>query len=255
MNITVNYKANTYKVNLRNSIDISLGIGAPGPRAWYVGDPRIEPVIAPGFIGSVEAGSSVNFFNISFNPHGQGTHTECLGHVTAEKQNLDDCLKEYFFMARLVSIQPKKVDAVSEEGTHPEDYVIDAELLEKACPGEVEEALIIRTLPNTVDKKSRNYSNTNPPYLTLSAANWLVEKGIQHLLLDLPSVDRENDEGKLSVHKIFWGIPEVKQSGKTITEMIYVPDAVKDGVYFLNLQVASFQNDAAPSRPVLFEVI
>lgn len=255
MNISVVHLGKTYKVNLRNSIDLSLGIGTPGPRAWYVPDPTIEPVIGDNFIGSVKAGSSVNFFNISFNPHGHGTHTECLGHVTAEKQNLDDCLKEYFFMASLVSISPKEVEHVNEQGTVIGDLVIDADLLEQSCPGPLEEALIIRTLPNSISKKTLNYSNTNPPYLTLSAAQWLVDKGVEHLLLDLPSVDRENDEGKLSVHKIFWGLPEAKQSGKTITEMIYVPDAISDGTYFLNLQVPSFQNDAAPSRPVLFELV
>jgi len=254
MNITITHHKNTFKVNLKNAIDISLGIGTPGPRAWYVPDPAIEPVIADNFIGSVAKGSSVNFYNISFNPHGHGTHTECLGHVTAEKQNLDDSLKEYFFMATLVSIEPRLVIEKAEAGTEIGDRVITADLLEKACHNHTEEALIIRTLPNSNNKKNIDYSNSNPPYLTLSAAQWLVDRNVNHLLLDLPSVDRENDEGRLSVHKIFWGIPGAKNSGKTITEMVYVPDQVPDGMYFLNLQVASFQNDAAPSRPVIFEL-
>lgn len=254
MNITIHNKNKSYKVNLRNSIDLSIGIGTPGARAWYVPDPIIEPVRMDNFVGSVKAGASTNFFNIQFNPHGHGTHTEGLGHVTEEKQNLDDCLKEYFFMASLITIDPKKIDEATEEGTHAGDHIIDGELLEKASEGVVEEALIIRTLPNNLSKKTLNYSNTNPPYLTLSAARWLVEKNVHHLLLDLPSVDRENDEGKLSVHKIFWGLPQARISGKTITELVYVPDTVKDGTYFLNLQVPSFMNDAAPSRPVIFEV-
>ena len=40
----------------------------------------------------------------------------------------------------------------------------------------------------------------------------------------------------------------------TITEMIYVNDAVKDGSYILNLQFASFENDASPSKPVLYKI-
>ncbi len=254
MNVILTHKKNTYRVNLKNAIDLSLGVGTPGPRAWYVPNPTIEPVVADNFIGSVAAGSSVNFFNVGFNPHGHGTHTECLGHVTAEKQNLDDNLTEYFFMARLISITAELVTTVVEEGTEVGDKVITANLLEKACNGAIEEALIIRTLPNATDKKTKDYSNTNPPYLTLSAARWLVEKNVKHLLLDLPSVDRENDEGRLSVHKIFWNVPAAKHSGKTITELIYVPNEVMDGNYLLNLQVASFQNDAAPSRPVIFEL-
>ncbi len=255
MNISLTHRGVAYKVNLKNSIDCSLAVGTPGPRAWYVPNPTIAPVVSDNFIGSVEKGSSVNFFNIGFNPHGHGTHTECLGHVTSEKQCLDDSLKEYFFFATLVTISPKVATSNCENGCTEGDLIIDAELLETAVNGRVENALLIRTLPNDTSKKIKNYSNTNPAYLTASAAHWLVANGIQHLLLDLPSVDRENDEGKLAVHKIFWNVPESTKSGKTITEMIFVPNEIKDGIYFLNLQVSSFHNDAAPSRPVLFELL
>jgi len=37
----------------------------------------------------------------------------------------------------------------------------------------------------------------------------------------------------------------------TITEMVFVDDSIADGLYLLNLQVASLRNDAAPSRPVI----
>ncbi|MBK9767712.1 MAG: hypothetical protein IPP63_12210 [Chloracidobacterium sp.] len=39
----------------------------------------------------------------------------------------------------------------------------------------------------------------------------------------------------------------------TITELIYVPNEVSDGVYLLNLQIAPFATDAAPSRPMLLK--
>ena len=41
---------------------------------------------------------------------------------------------------------------------------------------------------------------------------------------------------------------------KTITEMIYVPNEISDGLYVLNLQIAPFENDASPSKPVLYKV-
>jgi hypothetical protein len=41
----------------------------------------------------------------------------------------------------------------------------------------------------------------------------------------------------------------------TITEMIYADSSIADGMYMLNLQVASFRNDAAPSRPVLYKLL
>ena len=87
---------------------------------------------------------------------------------------------------------------------------------------------------------------------------YLRDNGISHLLIDLPSVDKEKDEGKLLAHKTFWNVTNTDvlnveaRKDATITEMIYVADAVADGSYLLNLQIASFENDATPSKPVLY---
>ena len=86
------------------------------------------------------------------------------------------------------------------------------------------------------------------------AAQYLVNKGVDHLLIDLPSVDREKDGGALLCHKVFWNFDGKLRKHATITELIYVPNTVKDGTYFLNLQVAPFENDASPSRPVLYKI-
>ena len=84
----------------------------------------------------------------------------------------------------------------------------------------------------------------------------LNQNGIEHLLVDLPSVDREEDQGRLSAHKAFWGMETGPlRINSTITELIYVPDEIPDGLYLLNLQVMNLANDAAPSRPVLYALI
>ena len=87
---------------------------------------------------------------------------------------------------------------------------------------------------------------------------FLVEVGICHLLVDLPSVDRMYDDGLLTNHHLFWNVPEGTHEltqdtwqNKTITEMVYVSDDVADGAYLLSLQLPSFATDAAPSRPFL----
>jgi arylformamidase len=72
------------------------------------------------------------------------------------------------------------------------------------------------------------------------------------LLLDLPSVDREEDGGNLLGHKAFWQYPENPRSACTITELIYVPSEVPDGDYLLNIQIASLELDVSPSKPVLY---
>jgi hypothetical protein len=76
----------------------------------------------------------------------------------------------------------------------------------------------------------------------------------------MPSIDRLDDEGKLTNHRLFWDVPRgstnvERPSAKTVTELVYVPDAVPDGSYVLNLQVAAFTADAAPSGPVLYRVL
>ena len=105
------------------------------------------------------------------------------------------------------------------------------------------------------DKKSKQYSNTNPTYLLEEAAEYLKSKNIKHLLIDLPSVDKEKDEGKLLAHNAFWNTKGKLRLDATITEFIYVPNKVKDGCYVLNLQIAPFENDATPSKPVLYKIL
>lgn len=239
---------------LSNPIDISIPLSGNknNPLAWYLDYPQIKAVEMDGFIGSVASGkSSTNFNNILFNPHAHGTHTECLGHITEDFFSVNQSLKKYFFSCLLISVKPEKIK---------EDEVITAELLNEKIKNNRAEAIVIRTLPNDAEKKCRNYSHTNPPYLTEEAATLLRNMGFEHLLIDLPSVDKEKDEGKLLAHKAFWNVKDVHHINEdarfhsTITEFVYVPDDVEDGEYLLNLQIASFENDAAPSKPVLYKL-
>lgn len=251
-------KIDNFEIDLSKPIDISIPLTNTdeNPIAWYIEKPVIEPVVFGDWIGKVSEGkSSTNFNNIFFNPHGHGTHTECLGHITNDFYSINQSLKKFFFFARLITVEPEKTE---------EDFVITKEQISKALNSSdfsKTEAIIIRTLPNQKDKKSRKYSNTNPPYLSEEAAIFIRESEIQHLLIDLPSVDREHDEGKLLAHKAFWNVKDTHNLNEdarfeaTITEMIFVLDEIKDGYYFLNLQIASFENDASPSKPVLYAII
>jgi kynurenine formamidase len=255
MKTTIQHNNKTIQVNLSKPIDISIPLSntEDNPIAWYIDKPVIEPVHFGEWIGKVSSGmSSTNFNNISFNPHGHGTHTECLGHITREFYSINQTLKQFFFTAELVSVELEDQEM---------DFVITKESIEKALNGKKPEAIVIRTLPNDTSKLSRKYSHTDPPFLAEEAALFISESGIKHLLIDLPSVDKEKDEGKLLAHKAFWNVTDVKNLNAdarmdcTITEMIFVPDEVKDGSYLLNLQIASFENDASPSKPVLYSIL
>lgn len=244
----IQQEGKTFKIDLSKPLDISLALRGDhkNPVAWYLQAPEIEPVKDGDFIGKVSEGASVNFNNIFFNPHGHGTHTECVGHISREFHSINQTLKDFFFRAKLISLEPVKKD---------EDLVITESQLRQHFQKNEAEALVIRTLPNYIEKRSKKYSNTNWPYLEEAAARYIRECGVKHLLIDLPSVDKEKDEGKLLAHKAFWNYPKNTRLDATITELVFVPNSIDDGDYILNLQIASFQNDAAPSKPVLYKIM
>lgn len=242
----IDYQEQRYQIDLTQGIDISLALkaDASAPSAWYCPPVEIAPVMTEQFTGAVALGGAVNFNNIHFNPHGNGTHTECVGHIAQEVYSINQCLTRFFFLAQLVSITPQQ---------QGEDAVVSLAQIQTAFDNSLKtEAFILRTLPNSTDKLQRQYSNSNPPFVEATALNWLYEQGIRHFLIDTPSVDRELDEGVLAAHHAYWNYPDAPRFDATITELIYVSNKVVDGVYWLNLQVAALENDASPSRPVLY---
>lgn len=247
INSTISIGNKQFTANLLAPIDISapLHSGPNNIHAWYVGDASFKAVENENWIGDVNRGGAVNFRDIYFNPHGHGTHTECVGHISKENYTINQCLKEFFFLAQVVTITPEKWN---------DDEVITLEQVKELQIHELVQAMVIRTLPNAETKLTQHYSARNPPYMHADAVAYLVEAGINHLLVDLPSLDREHDEGKLAAHHVFWNYPHNTQSHRTITEFVFVPNHIPDDLYLLNLQISSFENDAAPSKPLLFKL-
>lgn len=249
MIIDLQHQGEAYRCDLAQPLDISIPMG--GARCFYAPPVEITPFASGDFIGSVQAGAPVNFYNVKLNPHGNGTHTEGLGHITQQQELIDECLQAYHYMARVISVDLTEM----ENG----DRVITRNAIADLVHEGPIEALIIRTKPNTGAKLTADYSGTNPPYLSAEAMMYIVDLQVQHLLLDLPSVDREVDDGALENHRLFWKVKETTAtSGSrkdcTITELIFVPDEIADGLYLLNLQVPSISLDAVPSRPVLYQL-
>lgn len=237
-----------YQIDFDAPLDISIPLhgDAQNLSAWGLEPPKITPHIAGDFVGKVSEGAAVNFNDIWFNPHAHGTHTECVGHITEEFHSINQDLDRFFFLAELISVTPELKN---------DDWVVSRHILELALQHKKPTALVIRTMPNDRKKRSRQYSGTNPPYILEEAVQLMVEIGVEHLLIDLPSVDKEKDGGKLLSHKAFWDFDGQLRKQATITELIYVPDGIEDGTYLLNLQVAPFENDASPSRPVLYKIL
>lgn len=248
MQIQLQHKTQTYIANLAQPLDISIPLeeGANTVNCFYAPLMETVPVRAGDFVGSTQEGGPVNFLNVRLNPHGNGTHTECVGHIAKEKFTINRSLTQFHFVAKLVSLYPQKM----EDG----DRVIQKSQLETVfAPGEAE-AMIIRTLPNDDFKLRMKYSGTNPPYIHHEAIQYLIDCGVRHFLIDLPSVDREEDGGQLLSHRAFWQYPDNVLTNSTITELIFVNNFIQDGLYLLNIQIASFEIDASPSKPVLYKL-
>lgn len=254
MRIEFNWEGNKYESNFNEPIDISIPLTPNGenPNCFYAPPFTSSPVEVGDFLGSTQKGGLVNFMNVKLNPHGNGTHTECYGHITTTSDTINSVLKKFIMPARVFTCYPE----LKENG----DKVIDLQalkLLDEHSESHIDsipEALIIRTLPNDDSKKTKIYSGTNPPYVSAEFLLEIRKRGIKHLLIDLPSVDREEDEGKLVGHKAFWGLNDEIQRFNTITELIYVPSLIKDGLYLLQLGISAFEMDAAPSKPIIYRM-
>ena len=269
MILVIKLASGEYKIETDSPLDISIPLDFSGsqPNAYGAAAASAKTCEFGSFIGDTRRGGNCNFEEYTVIPHCNGTHTECVGHISNERISIIESLKDVFVPSTLISIVPEnaadtdeKYDPKKDEG----DLLITLKNLKDSLiytNKDFLQGLIIRTLPNDDTKKSRNYSDTKAPFFSLAAMEYIVSLGVKHLLVDIPSVDRASDEGKLSTHHIFWNVEQgshevdmKNHSAKTITEMIYVPDEVPDGRYMMNLQIAPFASDAAPSRPVLFGI-
>ena len=270
MNVLINVGNREIRIDLTSpvSLAIDLDFSPRQPRHFGAPPATSRPFAVPGFSGSVEHGASCNCQTLTLIPHCNGTHTECVGHLTREPVDAHRVAPLGLLPALLVSIEP--VDAkASKESTdpvpHAGDRLITRDALTRAAlelrpPAPfAPRALVIRTLPNRPDKQHRDYSDSTPPYLSREAAELLVERGIEHLVVDLPSIDRSHDEGRLTAHRIFFGLPpdsvaleQATRARATVTELAYIPDTATDGPYLLELQVPALGGDAVPSRPLLY---
>lgn len=241
----VKFNNQHYSIDLSSPLDISLPVKQGGVKAWYVNEPTFEPVRMGEWVGDVNQGGSVNFRDIYFNPHGHGTHTECVGHISKENYSINQCINDFHFFAQLITVQPEQIN---------DDVVIRKTSLKELKKLQDLAAVIIRTDIGKLKIPETNFTNTNPPYLNQEAVEFILNNGFNHILIDTPSVDREVDGGKLTAHHLIWDYPLNTNLNRTITELVYIPESITDGIYFMNLQVAAFENDAAPSRPVLFRL-
>ena len=237
-----------------------LQFDAAAPQPFGAPAAHAQAMQAGQFPASVARGASCNCNTITITPHCNGTHTECAGHLTIEALNACDVAPLGPLPAWLLTVRPVDAHSCGERidaAAAPGDLVVTRAALQAnyrstttAASGKPLKivALIVRTRPES-----------QGVYLTLDAALWLVEQHIEHLVVDQYSIDRMDDGGRLSVHRCFFGLPagstRLADAGRaqcTVTELAQIDDALRDGLYLLQLQVAAIAGDAAPSAPLLF---
>lgn len=270
MNARLQVAGHEVCVDLARPFDLSVELDFHGAQARHFGAPRAssQPYSVPGFSGSVAGGASCNCESITLIPHCNGTHTEGAGHLTLEPLHVHRLVPRDLLPALLLSASPAPSGQTSESSDpppQPDDRLVTRAALQAAWPTEpafAPRAMVIRTLPNEPAKRTRDYTDGTPPYLSREAAQYLVARGIEHLVVDLPSIDRAHDEGRLTAHRLFFALPpgdsalaHAERSWCTITELAYIPDDAADGAYFLQLQIPAINGDAVPSRPLLYRLI
>lgn len=225
-------------------IDLAFPIrdGGTRPQCFGASPPRFDPFTAGNYIGAIESGSPVNFFNIHINPHGTTTHTECYGHIH-NGHYLTECIEKFLYNAYLIDVGVTQ----RENG----DLVVMPGDIEANWPDDTE-ALIVRT--PKIKVYDGQFTEKNPVYFHAGTIELVNNKGIEHILVEWPSLDREEDGGKLLAHRAFWLIEGEWQKHKTITELIRLPENIQAGKYVLNLQVLAIDLDVSPSRPVLYAI-
>ena len=257
------------RVDFSKPLSIAIPLDFAGPQPSCFGAPRAvaHPFRAGDFVGDTREGGSCNCELLTLAPHCNGTHTECVGHITDERVAVSERLPGGVQIALLVTVAPTAAGDATEDSDPrpaPGDRLITAAALREACAhhaSPLPAALVVRTSAGR-DGPHRAYQGPSPaPYLSRQAAAWLVERGIETLVLDLPSADRADDGGRLTAHRLFFGLPpgsrvasESRRPHASITELAWVGPEIPDGFYLLDLQIPPFLTDAAPSRPLLYHV-
>lgn len=258
MLITFQIDHKKYEIDTENPINIAIPMdfSENQPHVHGIKSAYATTLEVPGLIGDTKKGGSCNWKQYTITPHSHGTHTESIEHILDDPFPINKIEIPLLIPSTLITVTPQR----EMDG----DLLITKESLEEKlknihtsfCQG-----IVIRTLPNDLEKMSRNYQLHPHPYFSTEAMKYLVSLNIHHLFVDIPSIDRMSDEGKLSNHRLFWNIPlgskhlnENAHTSKTVTELAFIPNTVLDGIYVINLQIPNFSTDAAPSRPLLFPI-
>lgn len=240
-----------WRFDLGQPIDLSIPIDFRDTALRHFDAPAATatPFATGGFTGSVASGASCNCRTITLTPHCNGTHTECVGHLTLEPLDAWRVVPAAPVPAQVVGVAPV---ACGDDRVVTRAALAAAWPLQSAAPAPL--ALVLRTSTG-----ADGHPGAEPPYLAIDAMELIVARGIAHIVIDQPSLDRTHDGGRLAAHRVFFGLPaasrrlaEAMRPQATVTEYATVPARLPDGPCALAWQVPAISGDAVPSRPLAY---
>ncbi|MCB9229367.1 MAG: cyclase family protein [Deltaproteobacteria bacterium] len=270
MELIIHQQESSWKTLTTSAISMAISPDFQDHKPQYFGAPpaRSETYKNGSFTGDTRQGGSCNVREIHIIPHCHGTHTEDIGHICHESPGVLNTLQDSLFLMLLLSLPPVPAASCGESYQpvlSPTDQVLTKKNLQdsmnkvRLLPDLTVEGLAIRSLVGAASISSFHSEQKNLPFFTHEAMAHISNLGFRHLLTDLPSVDRSNDEGRMTNHRIFWGLEgqsreysDARYPERTITEMIRVPEHVADGLYLANLRISPFLSDACPSSPLIY---
>jgi len=249
------------EVDFAGAVSLALTLDFDQPHPGHFGAPPAtsEPFRVGDFEGAVARGASCNCRRVTLIPHCNGTHTESAAHLTLEQRALHAFVPVSPMPALLLTVPSMPHDGREDSvpAPQPGDRLITRQSLLAAwathgastAQGPTPSALLLRT--------GTPWQDQAPPFLSRQLVTELVARGVQHLITDLPSIDRLADEGCLTAHRLFFGLPagsnrlaDAARPHATITELAMFPATLRDGPCAVQLQMPAWSGDAVPSRPL-----
>lgn len=236
------------------SLALELDFNRPHPRHFGAPPATSEAFRVGSFEGDVTRGASCNCRRVTLIPHCNGTHTESASHLTVEQRPLHSFVPKAPLSALLLTVRatPAGEEEDSVPAPQPGDRLITRGGLLQAWSAYAAvrpRALVLRT--------GTDWQEQAPPFLSRQLVTELIARGVEHLVTDLPSVDRLADEGRLTAHRLFFGLPpgstrlaEATRATATVTELARIPAHLADGPCAVQLQMPDWSGDAVPCRPL-----
>ena len=106
----------TYEIDIHKPLSIAIPLNFDGaqPNAYGVEKASSKACEAGEIVGDTRRGGSCNFEQYKLIPHCNGTHTECVGHISHARISVHECLQDAFILANLISVTPEKASESNE---------------------------------------------------------------------------------------------------------------------------------------------